>query len=524
MTSIPAPMDAGAGAAAPPLALQARAIHKWFGATHALDDVSLTVGPGEVRAIVGENGAGKSTLMKIVSGVIPAGSYDGELSVGGEVCEFGNIREAEAAGIFLVPQELTVVPETSVAENLFLGHEPQNRWGAVDYGALWSATREWIDAFRIGVEPTTPMRRLSAGQRQLVSIARAMSRGVKILILDEPTSSLTDAESELLFAHVAEFHKRGVTTLYISHRLAEVVRLAQHVTVMRDGRVVEELAAESAETMPRRIVRAMVGRDIDELYPSRSCTIGAPLLEVSGLTVEHHRPGLPPTLRGLDLQIHSGEVVGVFGPVGSGSAELAMALFGALPQRTSGQVKMRGEPLRLSSPRDAIDAKLGYLTADRRQTGLVPDMSVASNLSLVVLRRLSAHQLIDRADELELAQEYVRALRIKTADVEQKVVHLSGGNQQKVLAAKWIAADPDILILEEPTRGIDVGARVEIYGLINRLAEAGKGVLIVSSDLPEVIGMSDRVIALHRGRAAGTWSRAEVNQEDVLAAATGGTH
>ena len=519
-----APIGAAAGAHTPPPALETRALHKWFGATHALDDVSLTVGAGEVHAIVGENGAGKSTLVKTVSGVIPAGSYGGELVVGGEVCEFGTIAAAEQAGIFLVPQELTIVPHTSVAENLFLGHEPRTRWGAVDYKKLWCDTREWIEAFRIGVDPTAPIRRLSTGQQQLVSIARAMSQGVRILILDEPTSSRTDAETELLFDHVAEFHTRGVTTLYISHRLAEVVRLAQRVTVMRDGRIVEQIAAESAETMPRRIVRAMVGRDIEEMYPRRSCEIGDPLLEVSGLHVEHHRPGLPPALRGLDLQVRRGEVVGVFGPVGSGSAELALALFGALPQRTTGEVRLGGRPLALRSPRDAIDSGLGYLTADRRQTGLVPELSVASNLSLVVLRRLSARQIIDRGDELSLAQEYVRSLRIKTTDVEQRIEHLSGGNQQKVLAAKWIAADPDLLILEEPTRGIDVGARVEIYGLINRLAEAGKGVLIVSSDLTEVIGMSDRVIALHRGFAAGTWTREEVTQELVLAAATGGTN
>ena len=517
-----APIGAPAGAGSPPQALETRGLHKWFGATHALRDVSLSIAGGAVHAIVGENGAGKSTLVKVISGVIPHGAYDGELVIGGEVCEFSSIAAAEQAGIFLVPQELTVVPHTSVAENLFLGHEPRNRWGAVDYGKLWCDTRDWIDAFGIGVEPTTPVRRLTAGQQQLVSIARAMSQGVRILILDEPTSSLTDTETELLFEHVAKFHARGVTTLYISHRLAEVVRLAQHVTVMRDGRVVEEIAAENVETMPRRIVRAMVGRDIEELYPSREAQIGEPLLEVSGLSVEHHRPGLPPSLSDVALQVRAGEVVGVFGAVGSGTAELSMALFGALPQRTTGSLRLKGSELTLGSPREAIDAGLGYLTADRRQTGLVPDLSVASNLSLVVLQKLSRRQIIDRGDELSLAQEYVRSLRIKTADVEQRIEHLSGGNQQKVLAAKWIAADPELLILEEPTRGIDVGARVEIYGLINRLATAGKGVLIVSSDLPEVIGMSDRVLALHRGRVAGEWSRDEVSQELVLAAATGG--
>jgi ABC-type sugar transport system ATPase subunit len=516
------PIEAGrvAGDAGRPLVLETRSVDKWFGATHALRDVNLRVHRGDIHAIVGENGAGKSTLMKIVSGLIPGGSYDGDLVVDGETVSFKGPGDAEEAGIFLVPQELTVVPEGSVAENLYLNREPRSRFGTVDRTTLLTRTREWIDAFRIGVDPTTPMRRLSAGQQQLVSIARAMSQGVKILILDEPTSSLSDSDAELLFEHIQDFHKHGVTTLYISHRMAEITRLADRVTVMRDGRIVEDVPGTRAPEMARELVRLMVGHDIEELYPAREVTPGEVVFTVRGLTVEHHRPELPPALRGVDLELRAGEVLGVFG---SGTTELAQSLFGTLPQRTiAGEVALHGKPVTLRSPRDAIDARLGYVTADRKKTGLVPQMSVASNMTLVVLERMFGRGLVSPGRELGMAQGYVDRLRIKTSSVDQKVVHLSGGNQQKVVAAKWMAADPEVLILEEPTRGVDVGARVEIYNLINDLAAAGKAILMISSDLPELVGMSDRILALSRGKVTGEWSREDVTQEAVLAAATGG--
>jgi D-xylose transport system ATP-binding protein len=513
------------GTADRPVVLQTHKINKWYGATHALDDVSLRVHRGDVHAIIGENGAGKSTLMRIISGLIPAGGYDGGLEVAGEPCAFKGPAAAEDARIFLVPQELTVVPDTTVADNLFLGREPKSRFGMVDRTRLLTQTREWIDAFQIGVEPTTPMRVLSAGQQQLVSIARAMSQGVKILILDEPTSSLSDADSELLFGHIQEFHRREVTTIYISHRMAEITRLAHRITVMRDGRVVEDVPGAQSQDreLSRRLVRLMVGHDINELYPARSCDIGETVFAVKGLTVEHQRPELPPVLDDIDLDISAGEVVGVFGSVGSGTAELAMSIFGALPARTiAGEVTIHGKPAQISSPGQAIDAKIGYLTADRKRTGLVPHLSVTQNLSLVVLTRMFSRGVLNPAKEISLAQSYADALRIKAASLDQRVMSLSGGNQQKVVAAKWLAADPDLLILEEPTRGIDVGARVEIYALINDLAQHGKAVLMISSDLPELVGMADRVIALNRGHIGGVWSRDNVTQEEVMAAATGG--
>jgi D-xylose transport system ATP-binding protein len=508
-----------------PVVLQTHKINKWYGATHALDDVSLRVHRGDVHAIIGENGAGKSTLMKIISGLIRDGGFDGGLDVAAKPCAFKGPAAAEDAGIFLVPQELTIVPDTTVADNLFLGREPRTRFRTVDRTRLLTQTREWIDSFQIGVEPTTPMRALSAGQQQLVSIARAMSQGVKILVLDEPTSSLSDADSELLFGHIQDFHRREVTTIYISHRMAEITRLAHRITVMRDGRIVEDVPGAQSQDreLSRRLVRLMVGHDIDELYPPRSCDVGETMFSVKGLTVEHQRAELPPALDGVDLDISAGEVVGVFGSVGSGTAELAMSIFGALPARTiAGEVTLHGKPAHITSPGQAIDAKIGYLTADRKRTGLVPHLSVAQNLSLVVLTRMFSRGLLNPAKEVSLAQSYTDMLRIKAASLDQRVTSLSGGNQQKVVAAKWLAADPDLLILEEPTRGIDVGARVEIYALINHVAEQGKAVLMISSDLPELVGMADRVIALNRGQVAGVWSRDNVTQEEVMAAATGG--
>jgi ABC-type sugar transport system ATPase subunit len=513
--------DAGASASDRTLVLRTRQLDKWFGATHALAGVDVSVRRGDVHAIVGENGAGKSTLVKILAGAIPAGAYDGAVEIDGEARALSGIREAEAAGVFLVPQELVVVPETSVAENLFLNREPRTRFGMVDYRRLYGEAAHWIEDFGIGVEPTTPMRRLSAGQQQLVGIARAMTQGVKVLILDEPTSSLTDAEAERLFEHIGHFRARGVTTLYISHRLAEIVRLAQQITVMRDGRVVEAIPVADASTLPRRIVRSMVGRDIEQLYPPRDVDPGAVRFDVRGLHVANRRAELPPVLRGVDLALRRGEVVGVFGPVGSGSAELGPALFGALPAQTSGSVSLDGAPLELSSPRAAIAAGLGYVTADRKQSGLVLPMSIAENLTLVVLERLSARQLVDRRAELATARSYADALRIKSSSLQQPVGELSGGNQQKVVVAKWLAADPEVLILEEPTRGIDVGARIEIYNVVNRLAAAGKAILVISSDLPELIGICDRILVLNKGAIAGEWDRDEVTQELVMTAATG---
>ena len=507
--------------AKPAVILQVKEIDKRFGATHALRSVSLGVNAGDVHAIVGENGAGKSTLVKIIAGVIPVGSFSGEICIDGERRSFANIRDAERAGIFLVPQELNVVPATTVADNLFLNRE-FGRFGLVDYKAMWSAAAKWIESLRIQVEPTTLMHRLNAGQQQLVSIARAMTRGVKILILDEPTSSLTEAETDLLFARIADFHRMGVTTLYISHRLPEIVRLADLVSVMRDGRIVEQLSIRDAATTPRRIVRAMIGRDIEEMFPKAESAVGDVALDVVDLTVESLVPGRPSHVSQASFNVRHGEILGVFGVVGSGTSQFARAIFGAWPGRVRGTIRVDGKNANHSSPGYMIDAGIGYLSGDRKRSGLILKMSVAANISLVVLKRLVRYLIIKPRLEVALVKNYVDRLSIKIRSLDQPVSELSGGTQQKVVAARWLAATPGILILEDPTKGIDVGTKVEIYALMAQLAQEGRAILLVSSDLEEVLGMSDRIVVMHKGQLVGNWARRAATEEDLMSAATGG--
>lgn len=501
--------------------LAVRDIDKRFGATHALRSVSLEITSGAVHAIVGENGAGKSTLVKIIAGVLGAGTFSGQIFVEGARQSFQTIRDAERAGIFLVPQELNIVPATTVADNLFLNRE-FGRFGLIDYKTMWSAATKWIDSLKIGVEPTTLMHRLSAGQQQLVSVARAMTQGVKILILDEPTSSLTEAETELLFARIGEFRRLGVTTLYISHRLPEIVRLADDVTVMRDGRIVEQLSIRDAATTPRRIVRAMIGRDIEEMFPKSDAVPGEVALDVQELTVESLVSGRPPPVTNASLAVRRGEILGVFGVVGSGASQLARAMFGAWPGRVRGEVRVAGKGVEHGSPRKAINAGIGYLSGDRKRSGLILKMSVAANISLVVLKSLSRYFTIRPTLEVALVKGYVDRLRIRIRSIDQPVSELSGGTQQKVIAARWLAATPDVLILEDPTRGIDVGTKAEIYSLMAQLAQEGRAIILVSSDLEEVLGMSDRVVVMHKGQLVGSWDREKATEEDLMSAATGG--
>jgi len=501
--------------------LEVQGIDKWFSATHALRQVSLKVAPGTVHAIVGENGAGKSTLMRILAGVTPAGDYDGTVLIDGRPIAFKGIVDAERAGVFLVPQELTTVPGITVAENLMLNREP-GRFGLIDYKAMFVTAAKWIRTFRIDVEPTMLMQSLSVPQQQLVTIARAMTRGVKFLILDEPTATLAESETEVLFSRVRDFRRLGVTTLYISHRLSEIRQIADRVTVMRDGRVVDDLDVRDAATTPRRIVRSMVGRDIAELYPKRDVEIGGVALELKNFTVPNLIAERRPYVTDLSLTVRSGEIVGLFGVVGSGTAQLARAAFGAWPGRVSGEVVVKGKPVSLSSPGKAIAAGMGYLTGDRKTSGLVLGRSIAENITLVALKQLSPHQVIDQRAEVGMVKDYVERFRIKATSIDQPVAELSGGTQQKVVAAKWMAAAPDVLILEEPTFGVDVGTKVEIYSLMGEIVAEGRALLLISSDLQEVIAMSDRVLAVHDGRLADSWDRGSATEEAVMHAATGG--
>lgn len=503
-----------------PHAARVVGLDKRFGGAHALRGVSVAFEEGDVHAIAGENGAGKSTLVKILSGVIGASGYAGSVEIGGAARQLHSIRDAERCGVFLVPQELNVVPELRVGEYLFLNREPR-RFGLVDSRKLWADTAHWLRVFRLPVSPLARMDELSTHEQQLVSIARAMTQGVKLLILDEPTASLTERETELLFSRIADLHRHGVTTIYISHRLHEFERIADVATVMRDGAVVDHFRLEQGGDTPRRVIRAMVGRELAEMYPKRPSQIGQPVLELRGWSVRHPLAGRGDLVRGVDLAVRAGEVVGVFGLLGSGAFDLARSLFGARAGRTSGAMRVRGREVRLRDPGDAIRHGIAYLPAERKRDGLITAHSIAANMSLVALPRLSRAGAIDRGKELRSIRRYIDGLRVKCDSVEQPIEQLSGGNQQKVVAAKWLMIEPDVFVLEEPTRGVDVNARIDFYSLLNELTAAGKGVVLVSTDLPEVLGMADRVLAMHEGRIAREWPRGEATEEEVMLRAAG---
>ncbi len=508
------------GAAPRPPAVRLTGIDKRYGGAHALRGVSLTVESGDVHAVAGENGAGKSTLMKILSGVIGADEYAGSLEIDGAMRRFSSIRDAERHGVFLVPQELNIVPELRVGEYLYLNREPR-RWGMVDTAKLWRDTAHWLGVFKLHCSPLAPMGELSTHEQQLVSIGRAMTQGVRVLILDEPTASLTERETELLFERIEDLHRHGVTTLYISHRLHEFERIADAVTVMRDGSVADRFRMAGATEVPRRVIRAMVGRELSDMYPKRPAKPGPATLGVRAWSVASARPGRPPVVDGVDLDLRAGEVVGLFGLLGSGAFDFARSLFGTDTRRASGSMALRGQTVRIRSPEEAIAHGIAYLPAERKRDGLILDHAIETNMTLAALSRLTRWGAVDRRSELSAVQRYMRNLRIKSGGTEQAIGQLSGGNQQKVVAAKWLLTEPEVFLLEEPTRGVDVGARIDFYELINELAAAGKAILLVSTDLPEVLGMADRVLVMFEGRLVNEWARGIATEEDVMIYAAG---
>ena len=503
-----------------PPAARVTGLDKWFGGAHALRGVSIGFEQGDVHVVAGENGAGKSTLVKILSGVIPASDYSGTVEIDGAARHLHGVRDAERCGVFLVPQELNVVPELRVGEYLYLNREPR-KWGLIDSRKLWADTAHWLRVFRLQVSPLARMEELSTHEQQLVSIARAMTQGVKLLILDEPTASLTERETELLFTRVADLHRHGVTTIYISHRLHEFERIANAVTVMRDGAVADHFRLERGGDTPRRVIRAMVGRELTEMYPKRAAQPGAPVLELQDWSVRSQHAHRGDSVSNVDLTVRAGEVVGIFGLLGSGAFDLARSLFGARAGQTAGTMRVRGQDVRLRNTGDAIRTGIAYLPAERKRDGLIAAHSIATNMSLVALARLSHGGMIDRGAELQRIQRFVADLRVKCDSVDQPIEQLSGGNQQKVVAAKWLMTEPDVFVLEEPTRGVDVNARIDFYQLINDLAAAGKAIVLVSTDLPEVLGMADRVFAMHEGRLVRSWRHGEASEEEVMLHAAG---
>lgn len=493
--------------------LEVNSVSKSFPGVRALTEVSLHANPGEVLAIVGENGAGKSTLMKILAGIYQPDA--GEIKLNGQSCQLNNVRDALKAGIVLIHQELNLAENLSVAANLFLGRELRGPLGWLRNRQMDSDAKELLRRVGISVSPQTLVSSLTIGQRQLVEIARALGQSARILIMDEPTSSLSQHETETLFRVIAELKKSGVTVLYISHRLAEVKALADRVVVLRDGRNAGVLGCD--EIHHEAIVRLMVGRELQQLYPRhRTANLNAPIrLEVKDLCFA----GGSSTPISLQLQGH--EIVGLAGLVGAGRTELAEALFGIRPV-TSGNVRLDGQLIKVTSPRDAVRKGLLLAPEDRRQFGLILSDTVQHNVGLPNLDRLARMCLVSRPKERSLATQTINQLHIKTPSLRQAVGLLSGGNQQKVVFGKWLARNPKVLILDEPTRGVDVGARAEIYGLMNDLAQQGVAILMISSDLEEILGMSDRVLVMHEGRIAGELSRNQLSEEAVMGLATGG--
>lgn len=496
--------------------LEMRAITKTFPGVKALDNVSLRVEKGEVHALVGENGAGKSTLMKVLSGVYPAGTYDGEIVVEDQVTQFGGISDSEDLGIIIIHQELALVPLLSISENLFLGNEVATN-GVLNWPEMYQKTGELLAKVGLEEDPSTLVGKLGVGKQQLVEIAKALAKDVKLLILDEPTAALQENDSQKLLALLTELQGEGITSILISHKLNEVRQVSDRITVIRDGASVSTLDCRTDEISEEDIIRDMVGRDMEQRYPDRERNIGGALFEVSDWNVWHPEHRDRQVIRNANFNIREGEIVGIAGLMGSGRTELAMSLFGASYGRNiSGHARLRGEVLDLSTVDRAITSGLAYCTEDRKELGLILDETIARNTTLANLDAVSTNGIISDVEEQAVAEKYREAMNIRTPSIFQKVVNLSGGNQQKVVLAKWLFADPEVLILDEPTRGIDVGAKFEIYSIMNDLVAQGRGVLMISSEMPELLGMCDRIFVMNEGEIVAELSAQDASQERIM--------
>ncbi|MDX6445973.1 MAG: D-xylose transport system ATP-binding protein [Blastocatellia bacterium] len=484
----------------------------------ALDGVSFDLHEGEIHALVGENGAGKSTLIKILAGVYPHPEYGGEIFLNGSERRFANVRDAELARIAVIYQELSLVKELSVSENIFLGREPR-RFGVINWERLYSGAQKLLDDLHLEIDPLTPVNNLGIGQQQLVEIAKALSHDARIVVLDEPTAALTDAEVETLFVILNKLRARGVAMIYISHKLDEVFRITDRVTVLRDGRTIG--TSPTKELDEAGVIAKMVGREVGEIFPVSTHQRGEVVFEARNVTVED--PAVPGKLLvdKVGFTARKAEVLGIAGLMGSGRSELLMAIFGAHSGRKSAEILIDNKPVQINQPADAIKRGIGFVTEDRKRYGLILDQTILKNMMLAGLRKLSGRFVTNEDAEAAAGERSARELRIKANSVLTIAGTLSGGNQQKVVLAKWLLTNPRVLFLDEPTRGIDVGAKQEIYAQINRLAESGLAIVLVSSELPEILGLSDRVIVLHEGRVTGEFTRSEATPEAVMSCATG---
>jgi putative multiple sugar transport system ATP-binding protein len=496
--------------------LEMRSITKTFPGVKALTNVALSIMPGEIHAVVGENGAGKSTLMKVLSGVYPAGSYDGEIHFEGALRKFSTIADSENTGIIIIHQELALVPLLSIAENIFLGHETA-RNGVIDWFEAFARTKALLKKVGLNEHPNTLITNIGTGKQQLVEIAKALNKSVKLLILDEPTSSLNETDSNALLALLKELKSQGISSILISHKLNEVLKAADRITILRDGMTIDTLDTHTAKVSEDRIIKAMVGRELTDRYPPRQVGLGETIFEVKDWSVHHPLHADRQIIKNVSMTVRRGEVVGIAGLMGAGRTEFAMSLFGrAYGQKISGDVFLRGKPADVSTIPKAMGAGLAYVTEDRKTYGLVLIDHIKHNVTLANLKDVANRGVVDDVKELSVANTFRKDLAIRCSSVFQTTLNLSGGNQQKVVLSKWLFSGPDVLILDEPTRGIDVGAKYEIYGIINRLAEEGKAVIVISSEMQELLGISDRIYVMNEGRFVAEMPVAEASQEKIM--------
>lgn len=498
--------------------LEMNHITKEFSGVKALDDINLKVKRGEIHALCGENGAGKSTLMNILSGVYPYGTYSGDIIYKGEVCKFHNIKDSESKGIVIIHQELALSPYLSIAENVFIGNEVA-RNGVINWTLTLHKAKEMLSM--VGLENenlNAPVNSLGVGKQQLIEVVKALAKKVELLILDEPTSALNDEESKHLLDIILQLKKKGITCIIISHKLNEISYVADSITIIRDGKTIETIEKGKDEFSEDRIIKGMVGREITNRYPPRGSKIGDIMFEVKNWNVYHPEDEHRKVIKDVSFNVRAGEIVGFAGLMGAGRTELAMSIFGkAYGQKISGQIFKNGKELHLRNIRDAIESKIAYVSEDRKNNGLILIDDIKHNISLAALIDFfSKKGVINQYEEILAAKKYKQMINIKAETVEQQVGSLSGGNQQKVVLAKWMVTEPDVLILDEPTRGIDVGAKYEIYCIINDLARAGKAIIFISSEMPEIIGMCDRVYILNEGEIVGELRKGELSQEGIM--------
>ena len=494
-------------------------ITKEFPGVKALDNVNLVVERAEIHALVGENGAGKSTLMNVLSGIYPYGTYTGEIIYDGKECQFKTLRDSEERGIVIIHQELALIPELSIGENMFLGNEHKGPFG-IDWDKTYFEAQKHMAQVGLKDSATTLIKDIGTGKQQLVEIAKALSKNVQLLILDEPTSSLNEEDSRLLLNMLLDFKKQGLTSIIISHKLNEIAYVADKITVLRDGSTIETIDNADRKVDEDRIIRGMVGRELSDRYPSRTRNISPEIgMEVRNWNVYHPIYVDKKVVDDVSFNVHKGEIVGFSGLQGAGRTELAMSIFGgAYGTNISGELFIGGKAVRPKSERAAIEAGLAYVTEDRKGNGLILEQTIAQNTTLAKLHKVCSRGVINVDQEAAVAEEYKDKLNTKTPTVQQLVGNLSGGNQQKVLLAKWMFADPDVLILDEPTRGIDVGAKYEIYGIMNDLVAQGKSVIMISSEMPELLGMCDRIYVMNEGRMVAEMDAGDATQEKIMAA------